>query len=144
MTEWRRSRGCRKETDDNLLSLRHHLQHTVSSGISEVELKEGDTPDAAQTSDIEKSLEGEAGNMMHSDFQVTLQLQSTCCRRKLNAARSSGSQTHRGGSLIHCSQFLFFIFCMELVSDLITRQVITQSGEHTCGTEHKRTEIDFL
>lgn len=85
--------------------------------------------------------------MMRSDFQVNLQLQSTCCRKKLNAAHSSGggggSQTHRGGSLIHCSQFLVFIFCTDLVSDLITRQVITQSGEHTCGTERKRTEIDF-
>lgn len=85
--------------------------------------------------------------MMRSDFQVNLRLQSTCCRKKLNAAHSSGSggsQTHRGGSLIYCSPFLFFIFCMDLVSDLITRQVITQSGEHTCGTARKRTEIDFL
>lgn len=143
--EWRRSRGGRKKTDEihsptpphehNLLSHRHHLRHTDSSGISEVELKERDTPDAAQTSDIEKSLEGEAENTMRSDFQVNLQLQSTCCRKKLNAARSSGGG---GGSLIHCSQFLFFIFCTELVSDLITRQVITQSGEHTCGTERKK------
>lgn len=150
MTEWRRSRGGERvrNSQHNLLSHRHDLRHTDSSGIAEVELKDGDTPDAAQTSDIEKSLEGEAGNMMRSDFQVNLQLQSSCCRKKLNAARSSsgggsgGSQTHRGGSLIHCSQFLFF--CMELVSDLITRQVITQSGEHTCGMESKKEQIDFL